>query len=142
MNRFFPWAVALIAFFAVFVDIPKHQFSFPFPPNCPGVCVNAGPLQVNQEIKTHLGLDLQGGTQLVLQMRTAEIPAGQSVADYNARARNVIDRRINGLGVSEPVIQAIGDDKILLQLPGIDNIQQDNDIATRQAAPPAILLLV
>jgi len=133
MNRFFPWAVALIAFFAVFVDIPKHQFSFPFPPNCPGVCVNAGPLQVNQEIKTHLGLDLQGGTQLVLQMRTAEIPAGQSVADYNARARNVIDRRINGLGVSEPVIQAIGDDKILLQLPGIDNIQQANDIATRQA---------
>ena len=132
MNRFFPWAVALIAFFAVFVDIPKHQFSFPFPPNCPGVCVNAGPLQVNQEIKTHLGLDLQGGTQLVLQMRTAEIPAGQSVADYNARARNVIDRRINGLGVSEPVIQAIGDDKILLQLPGIDNIQQANDIATRQ----------
>ena len=133
MNRFFPWAVALIAFFAVFVDIPKHQFSFPFPPNCPGVCVNAGPLQINQEIKTHLGLDLQGGTQLVLQMRTAEIPAGQSVADYNARARNVIDRRINGLGVSEPVIQAIGDDKILLQLPGIDNIQQANDIATRQA---------
>jgi preprotein translocase subunit SecD len=133
MNRFFPWAVALIAVFAVFVDIPKHQFSFPFPPSCPGVCINAGPIQVNQEIKTHLGLDLQGGTQLVLQMRTAEIPAGQSVADYNARARNIIDRRINGLGVSEPVIQAIGDDKILLQLPGIDNIQQANDIATRQA---------
>ena len=36
MNRFFPWAVALIAVFAVFVDIPKRQFSFPFPPNCPG----------------------------------------------------------------------------------------------------------
>src|SRR5437016_7440107 len=131
MNRLFPWAVALIAVFAVFIDIPKHQFSFPF--NCPGICLRIGGFSVNQEIKTHLGLDLQGGTQLVLQMRTAEIPAGQSVADYNARARNVIDRRINGLGVSEPVIQAIGDDKILLQLPGIDNIQQANDIATRQA---------
>src|SRR5207249_333099 len=114
-----------------FVDNPKHQVSFPF--NCPGICLRIGGFSVNQEIKTHLGLDLQGGTQLVLQMKTDEIPAGQSVTDYNERARKVIDRRINGLGVSEPVIQAIGDDKILLQLPGIDDIQQANDIATRQA---------
>jgi preprotein translocase subunit SecD len=133
VNRFFPWLVALIAVLAVFVDIPKHQVSFPFPATCPGVCLNAGPLQINQEIKTHLGLDLQGGTQLVLQMKTDEIPAGQSVSDYNERARRVIDRRINGLGVSEPVIQALGDDKILLQLPGIDDLQKANDLATQQA---------
>jgi preprotein translocase subunit SecD len=133
VNRYFPWVVALIAVLALFVDIPKHQVSFPFPATCPGICLNAGPLQVNQEIKTHLGLDLQGGTQLVLQMKTEEIPAGQSVSDYNERARRVIDRRINGLGVSEPVIQALGDDKILLQLPGIDDLQKANDLATQQA---------
>ncbi|HEV8535113.1 MAG TPA: protein translocase subunit SecD [Candidatus Limnocylindria bacterium] len=131
MNRAFPWLVGLVFVLSVFVDIPKHQFSFPF--NCPGICLRIGDFSVNQEIKTHLGLDLQGGTQLVLQMKTEEIPAGQSVADYNERARKVIDRRINGLGVSEPVIQAIGQDKILLQLPGIDDIQQANEIATRQA---------
>jgi preprotein translocase subunit SecD len=131
VNRLFPWFVALVAAFAVFIDIPKHQISFPF--NCPGICINIGGLQYNQEIKTHLGLDLQGGTQLILQMKTEEIPAGQSVADYNERARRVIDRRINSLGVSEPVIQAIGDDKVLLQLPGIDNLDQANEIATRQA---------
>jgi preprotein translocase subunit SecD len=133
VNRAFPWLVLVVFGLSVFIDIPKHQFSFPFPPSCPGVCLNLGPIQVNQEIKTHLGLDLQGGTQLVLQMKTDEIPAGQSIAGYNERARRVIDRRINGLGVSEPVIQAVGDDKILLQLPGIDDIQQANDIATRQA---------
>ena len=66
-------------------------------------------------------------------MKVDEIPPGQSIADYNDRARRVIDRRINSLGVAEPVIQAVGDDKILLQLPGIDNIQEANDIATRQA---------
>jgi preprotein translocase subunit SecD len=131
VNRAFPWLVGLVFVLSVFVDIPKHQFSFPF--NCPGICLRIGDFSVNQEIKTHLGLDLQGGTQLVLQMKTEEIPAGQSVADYNERARKVIDRRINGLGVSEPVIQAIGQDKILLQLPGIDDIQQANEIATRQA---------
>jgi preprotein translocase subunit SecD len=133
VNRAFPWLVFLVFVLSVFIDIPKHQFSFPFPASCPGVCLNLGPIQVNQEIKTHLGLDLSGGTQLLLQMNTGEIPAGQSVADYNDRARRVIDRRINGLGVSEPVIQAVGDDKILLQLPGVDDLQQANDIATRQA---------
>jgi len=133
VNRAFPWLVFLVFALSVFIDIPKHQFSFPFPPSCPGVCLNLGPIQVNQEIKTHLGLDLQGGTQLLLQMNVAEIPAGQSIADYNDRARKVIDRRINGLGVSEPVIQAVGDDKILLQLPGIDDLQKANDLATQQA---------
>ena len=133
MNRAFPWLVFAVFLLSVFIDIPKHQFSFPFPASCPGVCINAGPIQVNQEIKTHLGLDLQGGTQLLLQMKLDEIPAGQSVADYNDRARRVIDRRINGLGVSEPVIQAVGEDKILLQLPGIDDIQKANDLATQQA---------
>ena len=131
MNRVFPWAVFLVFVLSVFVDIPKHQISFPF--NCPGICIKVGGFSINQEIKTHLGLDLQGGTQLVLQMKLSEIPAGQSVAGYNDRARRVIDRRINGLGVSEPVIQAQGDDKILLQLPGIDDIQQANDLATKQA---------
>jgi preprotein translocase subunit SecD len=133
VSRAFPWIAFAIFVLSVFIDIPKHQFSFPFPATCPGICLNLGPIQVNQEIKTHLGLDLQGGTQLLLQMKLDEIPAGQSIADYNDRARRVIDRRINGLGVSEPVIQAVGDDKILLQLPGIDDIQQANDIATRQA---------
>ena len=131
MNRAFPWLVFLVFVLSVFIDIPKHQISFPF--NCPGICLRIGDFSVNQEIKTHLGLDLQGGTQLVLQMKTEEIPAGQSITDYNERARKVIDRRINGLGVSEPVIQAIGDDKILLQLPGIDDIQKANDLATQQA---------
>ena len=133
MNRAFPWVVFAVFLLSVFIDIPKHQFSFPFPASCPGICLNLGPIQVNQEIKTHLGLDLQGGTQLLLQMNTAEIPAGQSVTDYNDRARKVIDRRINGLGVSEPVIQAVGNDKILLQLPGIDDLQKANDLATQQA---------
>src|SRR5438309_865478 len=133
VNRAFPLLVFLVFVLSAFIDIPKHQISFPFPASCPGICLNLGPIQVNQEIKTHLGLDLQGGTQLLLQMNISEIPAGQSVADYNDRARRVIDRRINGLGVSEPVLQAVGDDKILLQLPGIDDLQKANDLATQQA---------
>ena len=133
MGRLGPWLIAIIALAAIFVDIPKHQFSFPF--NCPGICLKFGDFSVNQEIKTHLGLDLQGGTQLILRMQLERLPAGSTTSQgvLQAQAIRVIERRINGLGVSEPVIQGLGDDKILLELPGVDDLQQANDLATRQA---------
>ncbi len=135
MGRLGPWLIAIIAVLAIFIDIPKHQLSFPFPPSCPGICLNLGPVKVNQEIKTHLGLDLQGGTQLILRMQFDKMPAGTttSPADLQTQAIKVIDRRINGLGVSEPVIQGLGEDKILVQLPGIDDIQQATELVTRSA---------
>jgi len=133
LGAFGPWLIAIIAVLAVFVDIPKHQISFPF--NCPGICLKVGDFQVNQEIKTHLGLDLQGGTQLILRMQTEKLPAGntQTPSQLQQLAMKVIERRINSLGVSEPVLQGVGDDKILLELPGVDDLAQANDIATRQA---------
>ncbi len=133
MGRLGPWIIAVIAVLAVFIDIPKHQFSFPF--NCPGICLKIGSFQVNQEIKTHLGLDLQGGTQLILRMQMEKLPAGVTTpqSELQTQAIRVIDRRINSLGVSEPVIQGLGDDKVLVQLPGIDDLQQANDLVTRQA---------
>lgn len=136
MSRLWPWIVGLIAVLAIWVDIPKHQNSFPF--SCPGICFRmpGSSTGFNQEIKTHLGLDLQGGTQLVLQLRPDRLPGGSTtipLPDLNTQARGVIDRRINALGVSEPVIQAIGDDKILLELPGVSDLAQAQEIATRQA---------
>lgn len=131
--RLTSWLVVLIAVLAVFVDIPKYQFSFPF--NCPGICLRIGDFQFNQEIKTRLGLDLQGGTQLILRLQYEKLPPGSNAtqAELQNQAINVIDRRINAIGVSEPVIQGLGTDKILLELPGITDIEQANDFATRQA---------
>lgn len=131
--RLTSWLVVLVAVLAVFVDIPKHQFSFPF--NCPGICLRIGDFQVNQEIKTRLGLDLQGGTQLILRLQYEKLPPGSNAtqSELQNQAINVIDRRINAVGVSEPVIQGLGTDKILLELPGVTDIQQANDFATRQA---------
>ncbi len=136
MTRLWPWIVGLIAVLAIWVDIPKHQVSFPF--NCPGICFRlpGSATGYSQEIKTHLGLDLQGGTQLVLQLRPDLLPGGPTtvpLSELNVQARGVIDRRINSLGVSEPVLQAIGDDKILLELPGVSDLAQAQKIATEQA---------
>ncbi|MDE3112689.1 MAG: protein translocase subunit SecD [Chloroflexota bacterium] len=128
-----PWLIALIAVVAVWVDIPHHRVDFPF--GCPGICFNIGGSSYQQEIKTHLGLDLQGGTELVLRLETEKLPPGVTtpVSTLNDQARGVIERRINGLGVSEPVIQAQGTDKILVQLPGVSDLQQAQDIVTKQA---------
>ena len=133
MNRAWAWVVVVIAIFAMWIDIPKHQLSFPF--ECPGICYRVGGQSTFVEIKTHLGLDLQGGTQLVLQLHPEKIPGGTdtSIDKLNEQTRIVIDRRINSLGVSEPVIEALGSDKILLQLPGISDLKQAQEIAVQQA---------
>lgn len=133
MNRALAWTVVVIAILAVWIDIPKHQFAFPF--DCPGVCYRIAGQSTSLEIKTHLGLDLQGGTQLILQLRPDRLPSQPtaSIDSLNTQARAVIDRRINSLGVSEPVIEALGADKILLQLPGVSDLKEAQDIATKQA---------
>jgi preprotein translocase subunit SecD len=68
----------------------------------------------------HLGLDLQGGSRLLIQLNpTAEVP--QITSQIQAQTREVIDRRINGLGVTEPSISNVGTDRILIELPAIKN---------------------
>src|SRR5438552_5056740 len=133
MNRAWAWVVVVIAIVAVWVDIPKHQFQFPF--DCPGICYSLGGRSTFVEIKTHLGLDLQGGTQLILQLRPDRLPGPttSSIDDLNTQARVVIERRINSLGVSEPVLESLGSDKILLQLPGVSDLAEAQQIATQQA---------
>lgn len=70
-----------------------------------------------------LGLDLRGGSQLTIQVKpTAEIPR---ITERELEGvKKVVEGRINGLGVSEPVIQTVGTDKILVQLPGVNDPEQ------------------
>lgn len=79
-----------------------------------------------REVKVHLGLDLQGGTSLVYQADVSGIPV-DAQADAMAGVRDVLERRINAFGVSEPVIQTnrAGDDwRVIIELPGISDINK------------------
>jgi preprotein translocase subunit SecD len=81
-----------------------------------------------------LGLDLQGGSQLTLQV----LPNGsiKSVQKEQLEAvKEVLDRRINGLGVSESTLQTVGDDQLVLQLPG----EQDPSRAAKVLGTTALL---
>lgn len=72
----------------------------------------------NRDVSVRLGLDLRGGIQVLL--RAAE-PVERSVMQT---AAGVIERRINGLGVAESVVQLSGNDRIIVEIPGIDNPEQ------------------
>jgi protein-export membrane protein SecD len=68
-----------------------------------------------------LGLDLQGGVTLVYQ---ADLTSVNDKSGAMSGLRDVIERRINTFGVSEPVIQIQGQDRLLVELPGVTNVQQ------------------
>lgn len=79
-----------------------------------------------KELKVHLGLDLQGGTHLVYQADTSEIPS-EDRAEALEGIRDVIEKRVNIFGVSEPLVQTskVGDDwRVIIELPGIKDINQ------------------
>ena len=71
-------------------------------------------------IDVPLGLDLRGGSQLTIQVKTTEKIKQVSEQDLEA-VQTVLENRVNGLGVSEPVVQSVGNDQILIQLPGVDD---------------------
>ena len=70
-----------------------------------------------------LGLDLRGGTHVVLE---AQPPPGSDRVDGETldRALVVVERRVNGLGVSEAVVQRQGQNRIIVELPGIEDPEQ------------------
>lgn len=68
-----------------------------------------------------LGLDLQGGTHLVYQADLSTLAPG-SESDAMAGVRDVVERRVNAFGVGEPVVQVSGDDRLIVELPGITDI--------------------
>jgi preprotein translocase subunit SecD len=74
-------------------------------------------------IPTRLGLDLQGGSQLTIQIKTTptipKIDQGMLEA-----VRRVVENRVNVLGVSEALVQTVGEDQILVQLPGVNDPQE------------------
>jgi preprotein translocase subunit SecD len=96
------------------------------------LAIAAGALLVSFGLQ--LGLDLRGGSQLTLQV----MPAGaiRKVGPEQLEAvKDVLERRINGLGVAESTLQTVGDDQLVLQLPG----EQDPSRAAKVLGSTALL---
>lgn len=100
--------ILVIVAAAIFVDIPRSN-GFRI-----GSFTRSGNL--------YLGLDLQGGMQVLLE---ADVEPGTAVsAEQMETARTILENRSNGLGVSEVVFQLAGDNRIIAEFPGITNTDE------------------
>ena len=125
--------IILLVGISALVDLPKNlplNLNWPVKMHTtlssPDINVSVGSLKLQREIKMRLGLDLQGGTHLVLEANMKDIAPQDRETALNA-VRTVIDRRVNFYGVSEPVIQTakVGDSyRVIVELPGVKNINE------------------
>src|SRR4030066_368218 len=94
--------IFVIVVAAIWLDLPDN----------PGIHI----FGINRDIDTRLGLDLVGGVQALLE---ADLPADRAVeAEDMTTARTIVENRVNGLGVSEAVVQLAGEGRIVVELPG------------------------
>lgn len=92
--------IVVVVAFGVLIDLPKSFLG-------------------GEKIKASLGLDLVGGTELTYQ---ADLSQSKDKMKDLDNLKSVFNKRINELGVAEPTIQSSGGDKIIIELPGIKDI--------------------
>lgn len=80
-------------------------------------------LPYSQNFKVRLGLDLQGGSHLVYEADFKDIKQ-QDRADALNSIRDVIERRVNNFGLAEPQVAISGQNRIIIELPGIKDINK------------------
>ena len=90
-----------------------------------GSKISLKPLKIDysKSYKLNLGLDLQGGTHLVYEGDLKDITT-DAHGDAMNSVRDVIERRVNSFGVSEPVVQVSGNNRIIVELPGVKDINE------------------
>jgi len=113
--RFLLWFIILLIILTVLINIPLE-----------GLFPGIKPLLFKK------GLDLAGGTSLVFKADMKDVSPGQRDKALEG-VKNVIERRINYFGVSEPLVQtAVGKDdyRVIVELPGVDINQAKNIIGT------------
>jgi len=74
-----------------------------------------------------LGLDLQGGMHIVLEVDKSNLTADEA-RDAPERALEIIRNRIDQWGVSEPLIQKQGEDRIVVELPGLEDPERAREL--------------
>ncbi|HTP09426.1 MAG TPA: protein translocase subunit SecD [Anaerolineae bacterium] len=98
--------IVVIAFAAMMITfMPMQSISYPS-------------LGININTTLREGLDLSGGSQVLLQATNC---SGDNLSDRMDNAKRIIEARVNGLGVTEPIVQLAGDCRILVELPAVGN---------------------
>jgi preprotein translocase subunit SecD len=133
--RYLLWLIIGLTLVAVFINLPKISNvhfagkTFNFDPN-----VIFTTLKINSPAFRE-GLDIKGGTSLVLRADMKNIPSSQKDSALSS-AKSVIERRANPAGTLEPLIQtsvANNDYRIIVELPGVTDVKQAIDLIGKPA---------
>ena len=108
--------IALLLF-SLFVDGAGYWYRVVNHYSITGYAPDLPPHFGDWQLYIHKGLDIQGGTHMELQLKG--IPPGRNLADVQSEAIQIINRRINALGVSEPLVAPEGNDRIVVELAGV-----------------------
>jgi len=122
----------LVSILIIWIDLPenlrikfnlgKQKFDFLIHPL--SFDIKIGSWRIRKEFKTYLGLDLRGGSHLVFEADTQKVDS-KDLQDSLISARDIIERRVNLFGVSEPVVQTIKSGnqyRITVDLPGVAKV--------------------
>ncbi|MFA6017419.1 MAG: protein translocase subunit SecD [Patescibacteria group bacterium] len=116
--------ITLVFLGLIWVDLPENvKVKFKIPSQ---ISFSVFGINVKKDFTTKLGLDLKGGSSLIFEADTSKIKA-TDLNDALNSARDVIERRINFFGVTEPQIQTIKTGnkyRLSVDLPGINNYEE------------------
>lgn len=143
-QRILIWIIVLITVASVYIGLPqelpklnfkigniKIDHQIPHPP----IDINIFGLRFYRDLNIKEGLDLAGGTNLVLQADMSKV----AVADRDQALeslKGIVERRVNLYGVSEPIIQSakVGSDyRLNVELAGVTDVQQAIDLIGQTA---------
>lgn len=119
--------IVLLTTFAVFISFPSDPNRYlpnwiPWPEEAcivDGICIGKGFDAFGLERREmRLGLDLRGGTRLVLEADISNQP-DVDLDDAMESAVDIVERRVNAFGVAESITERVGSNRIQVQLPGI-----------------------
>ena len=141
ITRFWVAVIALVIAGAIFVDAYSLIYRYLVVHQPLGTTLTSNPNIAGYQLYLRKGLDLQGGTELVIAVCKGNNnppgvgcrsgpPSGKSVTDAQQATLPVLRQRVNSLGVSEANVAAQGNDQILVQLPGVTLQQAVQTVGT------------
>ncbi len=127
--------IILLSLAAIYISLPSKFFLLGKEIIRPDLNLKLGRFELSRKFELKLGLDLAGGSHLVFEAETANVPSERKKEALEG-ARNIIERRVNLFGVSEPIVQTSsfeGKDRIVVELPGISDTKQAVDLIGKTA---------
>jgi len=137
------WIILFLTGLCLLVDLPKNYYlKFGFGNfkvdriiSSPEINLSLPGLKFSRSLEIKKGLDLQGGTHLVLEADMKDVSQEERKSRLEG-AKNVVQRRVDLYGVTEPLIQTLeseGNYRLLVELPGSKNIDEAIDLIGKTA---------